>query len=50
MSAYAGISGDVWLSTSPPTALGSPENATDSGDHIHLLHRDTSGVGLDEDA
>lgn len=33
MSAYAGISGDVWLSTSPSTALGSPETANDSGDH-----------------
>jgi len=37
MSAYAGISGDVWLSTSPPTALGSPETANDSGDHIHYF-------------
>lgn len=41
MSAYAGISGDVWMSTSPPTALGSPENATDSGNHItyYLTHQ-----------
>lgn len=31
----AGINGDVWLSTSPPTALGSPESCTDFGDHIH---------------
>lgn len=37
MSAYAGVSGDVWLSTSPPTALGSPETANDSGDHIHYF-------------
>lgn len=37
MSAYAGISGDVWLSTSPSTALGSPETANDSGDHIHYF-------------
>jgi hypothetical protein len=37
MSAYAGISGDVWLSTSPPTALSSPETANDSGDHIHYF-------------
>jgi hypothetical protein len=33
MSAYSGLSGDVWLSTSPPTALSAPESATDSGDH-----------------
>lgn len=41
MSAYAGISGDVWMSTSPPTAIGSPENATDSGDHTtyYLTHQ-----------
>lgn len=25
------------MSTSPPTALGSPESATDSGDHIHYF-------------
>lgn len=31
----AGINGDVWLSTSPPTALGSPESCTDFGDHTH---------------
>ncbi len=31
----AGINGDVWLSTSPPTALGSPESCTDYGDHIN---------------
>jgi len=37
MSALAGISGDVWLSTSPSTALGSPESCTDSGDHIHYF-------------
>lgn len=37
MSAYAGINGDVWLSTSPSTALGSPETANDSGDHIHYF-------------
>ena len=37
MSAIAGVNGDVWLSTSPPTALGSPETATDSGDHIHYF-------------
>lgn len=37
MSAIAGINGDVWLSTSPSTALGSPESATDSGDHIHYF-------------
>lgn len=37
MSAYAGVSGDVWLSISPPTALGSPETANDSGDHIHYF-------------
>jgi hypothetical protein len=37
MSAYSGISGDVWLSTSPPTALGSPETTNDSGDHIHYF-------------
>lgn len=35
MSALAGINGDVWLSTSPPTALVSAETANDSGDHIH---------------
>lgn len=37
MSAIAGVNGDVWLSTSPPTALGSPESCTDSGDHIHYF-------------
>jgi hypothetical protein len=37
MSALAGINGDVWLSTSPSTALGSPETANDSGDHIHYF-------------
>ncbi len=37
MSAIAGISGDVWFSTSPSTALGSPESATDTGDHIHYF-------------
>lgn len=37
MSALSGISGDVWMSTSPPTALGSPESATDSGDHINYF-------------
>jgi hypothetical protein len=37
VSALAGINGDVWLSTSPSTALGSPESATDSGDHIHYF-------------
>ncbi|SRR6266480_4567555 len=37
MSALSGISGDVWMSTSPPTALGSPESATDSGNHINYF-------------
>lgn len=37
MSALAGINGDVWTSTSPPTALGSPESCTDTGDHIHYF-------------
>lgn len=37
MSAIAGINGDVWMSISPPTALGSPESCTDSGDHIHYF-------------
>lgn len=37
MSAIAGINGDVWTSTSPPTSLGSPESCTDSGDHIHYF-------------
>lgn len=37
MTAIAGINGDVWTSTSPPTALGSPESATDTGDHIHYF-------------
>jgi hypothetical protein len=37
MSAIAGISGDVWLSTSPSTALSSPESCTDSGDHTHYF-------------
>lgn len=37
MSAIAGINGDVWMSISPPTALGSPETANDSGDHIHYF-------------
>jgi hypothetical protein len=37
VSAIAGINGDVWMSTSPPTVLGSPESATDSGDHIHYF-------------
>lgn len=35
LNPIAGINGDVWLSTSPPTALGSPESCTDFGDHIH---------------
>lgn len=33
MGAFAGVNGDVWISTSPSTALGSPEACTDSGDH-----------------
>lgn len=37
MSALAGVNGDLWLSTSPSTALGSPESLTDSGDHIHYF-------------
>lgn len=37
MSAIAGVNGDVWLSTSPSTALGSPEDCTDSGDHTHYF-------------
>lgn len=37
MAAISGINGDVWLSISPSTALGSPESATDSGDHIHYF-------------
>ena len=37
MSAIAGINGDVWTSISPPTALGSPESCTDTGDHIHYF-------------
>lgn len=37
MSAIAGVNGDIWLSTSPSTALGSPETANDSGDHIHYF-------------
>lgn len=35
LNPIAGINGDVWLSTSPPTALGSPESCTDFGDHTH---------------
>lgn len=38
MSAIAGINGDVWLSTSPSTALGSPESFTDQSDHIHYWY------------
>lgn len=41
MSALAGINGDVWLSTSPPTALGSAENFIDQGDHIHYWYNST---------
>lgn len=37
MSAIAGINGDVWISTSPSTSLGSPETCNDSGDHIHYF-------------
>jgi hypothetical protein len=37
MSAVAGVNGDVWLSTSPPTVLGSPESCTDSGNHINYF-------------
>lgn len=37
LSAIAGINGDVWMSISPPTALGSPESCTDTGDHIHYF-------------
>jgi hypothetical protein len=37
MSAFAGIAGDVWFSTSPSTALVSPESVQDSGDHIHYF-------------
>jgi len=37
MSAIAGVNGDLWLSTSPSTALGSPESFSDSGDHIHYF-------------
>src|SRR6266702_5797381 len=35
LNPIAGINGDVWLSTSPPIALGSPESCTDYGDHTH---------------
>jgi hypothetical protein len=41
MSALAGISGDVWLSTSPPTALGSSEIFIDQGDQIHYWFNST---------
>lgn len=37
MSSVAGVNGDVELSTSPSTALGSPESCTDLGDHIHYI-------------
>ena len=37
MTALSGISGDVWFSTSPPTALGSPESCTDTGNHINYF-------------
>lgn len=37
MSSVAGVDGDVELSTSPSTALGSPESCTDLGDHIHYV-------------
>ena len=37
MSALAGLNGNIYISTSPPTALGSPETANDSGDHIHYF-------------
>lgn len=41
MSAIAGINGDVWTSTSPPTALGSPEIFIDQGDQIHYWFNST---------
>jgi len=41
VSALAGINGDVWLSTSPPTALASAENFIDQGDHIHYWYNST---------
>lgn len=37
MSGLAGINGDIWFSTSPSTALGSPESCTDTGDHQHYF-------------
>jgi hypothetical protein len=37
MSAIAGINGDVWLSTSPPTALVAAETCNDSGNHINYF-------------
>jgi hypothetical protein len=37
MGSVAGVNGDVELSTSPSTALGSAETCTDTGDHIHYV-------------
>jgi len=41
MSAIAGVNGDVWLSTSPSTALASAEVFIDQGDHIHYWYNTT---------
>ena len=35
LAPISGLNGDMWVSTSPPTALGSPESCTDYGDHTH---------------
>src|SRR5579859_2389200 len=37
MSAFSGVNGDVWISTSPSTTLGSPETCNDSGNHINYF-------------
>lgn len=37
MSAFAGVNGDVQLSTSPSTAIGAAVTFNDSGDHIHYF-------------
>ena len=38
MSAIAGVAGDLYVTASPSTSLGgTPEGATDQGDHIHYF-------------
>jgi hypothetical protein len=50
MGALAGVNGDIWLSTSPPTALVSNLTFNDSGDHIHYFTSDSTKQAWDPTA